>query len=129
VTRIARPGRTGADELRLAVSRVLTAGIAIAAVLLVLGFVAALAVGWGGSLLGRPASGTVSLTDFGHLPTDLADLRPAAIGQLGLLALVLTPVSRVAASILLFAHEHDRLYVAITAIVLGVLLASLLLIR
>ena len=127
------PGAAGGDEaraeaMRLAVSRVLTAGIVVSAVLLAVGFVGALAIGWGGSWLGRPAA-AAQLTDFGALPEGLAALRPAAIGQLGLIALVLTPVSRVAASILIFGLEHDRIYVVVTSIVLLVLLASLLFIR
>jgi uncharacterized membrane protein len=123
-----RVSARNAEELRVIVSSVLTIGIAISAALLLLGFVAALLVGWGGSLLGRPEAG-YSLNDFTHLARGLADLRAGAIGQLGLIALVLTPVARVAASVVLFAVERDRLYVVVTLIVLAVLLASLLLIR
>lgn len=117
-----------AEAMRLAVSRVLTAGIIVSAVLLVVGFVGALALGWGGSLIGRSAV-SAQLTDFDAMLDGLGALRPAAIGQLGLIALVLTPVSRVAASILLFALERDRTYVVITTAVLLILLASLLFIR
>ncbi|MGH2467686.1 MAG: DUF1634 domain-containing protein [Candidatus Limnocylindrales bacterium] len=42
---------------------------------------------------------------------------------------MLTPMSRVAASLVLFAVERDRTYVVISAIVLVVLLAGLLIIR
>jgi len=45
--------------------------------------------------------------------------------QLGLLLLIATPVFRVAFSVLGFAFERDRLYVAITLIVLAILLYSL----
>ncbi|HEX5465725.1 MAG TPA: DUF1634 domain-containing protein [Candidatus Limnocylindrales bacterium] len=114
--------------MRVLVARVLTAGIIVSAVLLIAALASALALGWGGSLLGRPVV-TASLTDFGGLIDGLGALRPAAIGQLGLLALVLTPVTRVAASILLFGLEGDRTYVLITAAVLAILLASLLFIR
>ena len=120
--------RLGPDELRLVVAQVLTVGIVVSASLLLVGFVAGLLVGWGGSLLGRPHI-TAQLTNFGELPAGLGALRPVAIGQLGLIALVLTPVTRVAASIVIFAVEHDRLYVVITTVVLLVLLASLLFIR
>ena len=124
----ADPAGIRAEAMRLVVSRVLTAGIVISALLLAAGFIGALAIGWGGSLLGREAV-TAQLTDFRALPEGLGALRPSAIGQLGLIALVLTPVSRVGASILIFALEHDRTYVVITSIVLIVLLASLLFIR
>jgi len=46
--------------------------------------------------------------------------------QLGLVLLILTPVARVAFSILGFAEEHDRLYVIFTTVVLLILLYSLL---
>jgi uncharacterized membrane protein len=46
--------------------------------------------------------------------------------QLGLLLLIATPIARVAFSIVGFAMERDRMYVAFTLIVLGILLYSLL---
>ena len=46
--------------------------------------------------------------------------------QLGLLLLIATPIARVAFSIVGFAIERDRMYVAFTLIVLAVLLYSLL---
>ncbi len=49
---------------------------------------------------------------------------PAVI-QLGLLLLILTPVTRVAFSLAGFALERDRTYVALTGIVLAILIYSL----
>jgi len=46
--------------------------------------------------------------------------------QLGLLFLIATPIARVAFSIVGFALERDRMYMAFTLIVLAVLLYSLL---
>ncbi|MGA2965123.1 MAG: DUF1634 domain-containing protein [Terriglobales bacterium] len=46
--------------------------------------------------------------------------------QLGLLFLIATPIARVAFSIVGFAMERDRMYVAFTLIVLAILLYSLL---
>jgi uncharacterized membrane protein len=46
--------------------------------------------------------------------------------QLGLLLLIATPIARVAFSVVGFAIERDRLYVACTLIVLAVLLYSFL---
>ena len=46
--------------------------------------------------------------------------------QLGLLLLIATPIARVAFSVVGFAIERDRLYVAFTLIVLAILLYSLL---
>jgi uncharacterized membrane protein len=46
--------------------------------------------------------------------------------QLGLLLLIATPIARVGCSIVGFAIERDRMYVAFTLIVLAILLYSLL---
>jgi uncharacterized membrane protein len=121
------PPGTQADELRLVVARVLLVGVAVSAALVLAGFVASLFVGWGGSLLGAAPGGDP--TDVGALVEGLQNLRPQAIAQLGLLTLILTPMTRVAASLIMFAVERDRTYVAISVIVLVILLAGLLVIR
>lgn len=108
------------------VSLVLLVGVSISATLIALGFAAALMIGWGGQGV-DPA--TVDPADFSALPERLRDLQPLALTQLGLLVLVATPVVRVGFSVIGFALERDRLYVAITLAVLAVLLASLLLVR
>lgn len=51
---------------------------------------------------------------------------PLGVIQLGLLALILTPILRVALSIIAFAMERDVLYVMLTLFVLTLLLLSLL---
>jgi uncharacterized membrane protein len=53
--------------------------------------------------------------------------RGLSIAQLGIIILLLTPIIRVAFSVIGFAMENDRLYVAITCIVLATLMGSLLL--
>jgi uncharacterized membrane protein len=54
------------------------------------------------------------------------DGRGRGLIQLGLLLLIATPIARVAFSIVGFAMEHDRMYVAFTLMVLAILLYSLL---
>jgi len=54
-----------------------------------------------------------------------ATLHSKGIVQLGLLLLVLTPIARVLFSAVAFALEGDRVYVAVTLIVLAVLMFSL----
>ena len=49
--------------------------------------------------------------------------------QLGLLLLIFTPIARVIFSAVGFAVERDYLYVALTLVVLGVLLYSLLMLK
>jgi len=61
---------------------------------------------------------------IGDVARQIRDGHGQAIVMLGLLLLVATPVARVAFSILAFAIERDRLYVAITAGVLTLLLVS-----
>lgn len=53
-------------------------------------------------------------------------LRARSIIQLGILLLIATPVARVAFSLVGFALERDRKFVAITAIVLVILVYSLI---
>jgi uncharacterized membrane protein len=50
-----------------------------------------------------------------------------AMIQLGLLLLIATPVLRVALSAVVFSRQRDYIYVALTALVLGVLLYGLFL--
>jgi uncharacterized membrane protein len=129
------------ERLRTMVGLVLAIGVAVSATLIGAGFVAALAIGWQSSLLGGAgwgvragasatgAAGAAATTDFANLPARLAVLEPLAICQLGLLVLLATPVARVAASVVGFALERDRLYTAITLTVLAILLASIFVLR
>jgi uncharacterized membrane protein len=117
------------EKFRGVVSTVLIVGVGISAALIGTGFVAALAIGWQGSLIGAAHAIQPSTTDFGGLPGRLAALEPAAIAQLGLLTLLAPPVSRVAASVVGFALERDRLYAAITLAVLAILLTSIFFLR
>ena len=112
------------DRFDAMVSTVLLVGVVVSAALIALGLGGALAVGWEGSLRGLPVA-TSAATDFSHLLDGLAELRPVAFAQAGLLALLATPVLRVVASIAGFALEGDRTYVLITLAVLAILLLSL----
>lgn len=57
----------------------------------------------------------------------VAALNPESIIMLGLLVLIATPVARVAMCVIGFLFERDRLYVAVSTIVLAILLYSLFL--
>ncbi|MGA2514008.1 MAG: DUF1634 domain-containing protein [Candidatus Limnocylindrales bacterium] len=117
------------ERFRTVVGTVLLVGVVVSAALIGAGFVAALAIGWQGSLLGQAAATTAATTDFANLPGRLASAEPAAIVQLGLVTLLATPVTRVAASVVGFALEGDRLYTAITLAVLLILLTSIFVLR
>jgi len=66
------------------------------------------------------------LRSLGGIVGQAAALRARALIQLGLLLLIATPVARVALSVAVFGLEGDRVYVAVTLAVLGLLLYSLL---
>ena len=114
-------------KMDLAIGALLRAGVLLAVVVVLAGGI--------GYLVGH---GT-SIPDYRAFAGSSADLRSVAgivggalrggslsIIQLGLLLLIATPIARVAFSAVAFAVERDRLYVAITLIVLTVLLGSLL---
>ena len=116
------------DRFRTIVAGVLIAGVTVAAVLIAAGFVTSLLVGWQGSLTGA-ATATDAATAFADMGGNLLAVRPIGLAQLGLVALLATPVLRVAASVLAFSLEGDRLYALITAVVLTVLLVSIFLLH
>ena len=116
------------ERFRVLVSGVLIVGVVVSAGLITVGFLSSFVVGWSGSLRGLAISDTQA-SDFSALATGLAELRPVAFAQAGLLVLIATPVARVLASVIGFALEGDRLYAAITLAVLAILLLSLLGVR
>ncbi len=68
-------------------------------------------------------------SDFRTIPGVIRSVingRGRGLIKLGLLFLIATPIARVAFSIVGFAMERDRMYVAFTLIVLAILLYSLL---
>lgn len=117
---------TGDDQVELWISIVLRGGVTAAAVVVLFG-----------AILYFPGHASEHM-DFTHFQAVAAGLdsvhgviagvfsgNSQAIIQLGLLLLVATPVARVALSLIGFVTERDWLYVTITLIVLGVLIASL----
>lgn len=116
------------DRFRTVVSGILIVGVTTSAALIAAGFLGSLLVGWEGSLAGA-TTGTGATTDFGTLVSDLLAVRPIGLAQAGLVVLIATPVARVAASVVGFALEGDRLYAAITLTVLAILLTSLIVLR
>ena len=107
--------------------RLLQAGVLLASAVVLIG---------GGLYLKAHAGTPVNYRTFSvedanlRYPTRLlASLKtgdPAAIVQLGILLLIATPVARVVFAVIGFAIERDRLYVAVSLIVLAVLTFSLL---
>ena len=75
-----------------------------------------------GAFRGEPRN----LRGLGAIVAGVAGFQCRGIIQFGLILLIATPVARVAFSVVAFALQRDRTYVAITVFVLGVLLFSLL---
>ena len=120
--------RVGATER--AISRVLRAGVLLSLACLVSGTVLMLLQRDGGFLSDPAALAPLLSGDAGaappwqHLVPRLMQGRGEALATVGLLVLILTPVVRVAISIRAFVVQHDRVYTAITSLVLLLLLIS-----
>jgi uncharacterized membrane protein len=121
-------GNTGYD-LNSVISGVLKYGVIISTVLLLTGLALV--------ILEKPAGLPTSVEqlistnygkptlDAGQLLSGAAQGTPIFVIQLGLVVLLATPIVRVLASVIVFAVERDRTYVAITLIVLMILLLSI----
>jgi uncharacterized membrane protein len=116
----------GDERVELVLANVLRAGVMLAASLVLTGGVMYLSRHGGG----HPDYGRF-VAEPGTLNHPIRVLRAALAGeslgiiQLGVLILIATPVLRVAFSLVAFARERDRIYIALTALVLGILLLSL----
>ncbi len=109
------------------VAQTLRVGVAVASVVILLGLVL--------SLAGSPPTGASEALGepSGHrlrpsLPAILQGLargEPTSVLQLGLLLLILTPVVRVAMTMVLFAAQGDWTFVLITGWVLALLVLGL----
>lgn len=125
--RVIATGEHPEHRIEQFIGRLLQAGVLIAAVVVLAGGVALL-VTQGHTVpdfrVFRPEPS--ALRSVAGIVRAAAALDSAAIVQLGLVLLIATPVARVALTLVAFAYQRDRLYVAITALVLGLLIYSLL---
>lgn len=96
----------------------LIVGLTAAAVLMVAGVLLGLVTGQG-----LPDA----MVPLSNLLAELARFNPAAFISLGLLALIATPILRVAGSIVGFAIERDWRYTLITTVVLVIVILSIVL--
>ncbi len=121
-------GRTGwsNDAIQNVMGSVLRVGVIAAAVLVAVGGVSLLIKTGDAKIDFGTFTGVVpSLRDPARIVTGAVGLHAASLIQLGLVVLVLTPVARVAFSVVAFAVQRDRLYVVLTSVVLIVLALSL----
>ncbi len=126
------PGRERLDLVEVLVARLLRWGVSLSMAIVVLGLIT--------MCVRRPQDAYSYLAlerltgphaAFPHSLPEIArgvvGLHGQAIIALGLALLILTPIARVAASVVGFALERDRLFALITAAVLAVLVVSLFL--
>jgi len=106
------------DPVERMIHLVLLAGIAVSVALMAAGLAFGLLKG------GGIPRGVVPL---GDLPRAARGLSPAAFLSLGMIVLIATPFVRVAGSLIAFVREGDCRYVVVTAVVLAVMCASVLL--
>jgi uncharacterized membrane protein len=121
-----RPGWSD-QQVEVTIAHVLRGGLMVAAAVVVMGGLVYL-LHHGGDVpsyrifRGEPAD----LRSIRGILGDSLTLRGTGVIQLGLLLLLATPVARVAFSVIAFALQRDRFYVAVTLVVLAVLLYSII---
>jgi uncharacterized membrane protein len=125
-TRLEHEPTPGGHPMELWVSAVLRGGVLVAGAIIALGLGLLL-------LRGTDASQPGSLHDLrarGGQPLPIGPQslvhgvlagHPSAIIQVGVLALILTPVWRVAMTVGLFAMQRDAIFICITVVVLTIL--------
>ncbi len=98
-------------------SRVLIVGIAASMLLMLIGFAL---------LLANDGSSIQHLPSLGQLLEGVLRLDASSVIWFATLLLILTPIARVVAAVLLFIHERDEQYFFITLTVLILLIMSFL---
>ena len=112
-------------RMEIAISRMLRAGVSLAAAVVLLGAILYLLQAHGTVPDYRNFHGTPSPAD--RITPVLEGIRhrdSRSVIRLGILLLIATPILRVAYCVFGFAAQKDRLYVMVSCIVLAVLLYS-----
>jgi uncharacterized membrane protein len=112
-------------KMDLAISRMLRAGVSLAAFVVLIGWILYLLRAHGVEPDYRHFHGVPSPADrFAPVFTGIRHLDSRSIIRLGILLLIATPIMRVAFCLYSFAAQKDKIYVVISGIVLTVLLYS-----
>ena len=106
------------ETTEILLSKTLKFGVIVSATVIGIGLIMLLVTGNSGYPVNKFP------TSIAQIVTGLVSLKPYAVIMAGILLLILTPVYRVAASIITFMHEKDFRYVIITSIVIIILLLS-----
>ena len=108
------------------IGRLLQVGVLVAAAVVVAGGTALLAQhGSAPADFHTFRGATEPLRDIGAIVRSVMQLDSRAIVQLGLVLLIATPVARVALTFVAFLFRRDRLYAALTLLVLALLIYGL----
>jgi uncharacterized membrane protein len=116
-------------KIEVLVSHLLRAGVALSFVLIVCGTIVSFVrhpdyLHSREALQHLTAPGHGIPRDLGEILSGILELRGRAIVMAGLLVLVATPIARVAAMVVAFYYQGDRLFALISATVLCLLLLS-----
>jgi uncharacterized membrane protein len=117
------------DDRRLAIiiGQLLRAGVLLAAATVLAGGVLYLAVHYADpARYHNFVAGGPNITSASGIARAAVHGDSVAIVQIGLLLLILTPIARVAVAVVGFLLERDRLYTAVSLIVLVILVFSLI---
>ncbi len=122
------PGR---HRMELWISHVLRAGVTVSAAVIAVGLVLRLLQGPGpgqaASLHDLQARGDHAIAiDPNLILTGVLHGRGSGIIQLGLLLLILTPITRVAMTMVLFLLQRDHVFTLVTLVVLAILILGLI---
>jgi len=122
--------KTPAHKMDYWIGMILRSGVIVSAVIVLAGGLlylyryGALAKGYA-NFQGEPEH----LKDIAGICHSALAFQSRGIIQLGLLILIATPIMRVALSIGIYLKEKDWLYVAVTSLVFGLLLYSLIFVK
>lgn len=111
----------GIEDVELLVSKVIRVSVLISSAGIVCGLILFVITGQSGY------PGDMYPTTWSTVVRGVLQLKPYGVMAAGLLLLILTPVIRVAVSILVFIKEKDWLYIAITTTVFVILIVSFVL--
>lgn len=114
------------EQIEIVIGRLLQIGVLVAAFVVIIGG-AILLARHGGTIasFGQFRGEESLLRSIGSIVHGVLRGDSSAIVQLGLVLLIATPVARVALTLGAFVLQRDRLYIAITTLVLALLLYGL----
>lgn len=121
----------GGHPMEIWISYVLRAGVLLAAAVIAAGLLLFLIQGPGA---GDPTSlhdlqaraGRAIAVSLGSILDSATRGHASGIIQIGLLLLILTPIARVGMTVVLFVAQRDRIFTAVTLIVLAILVLGLI---